>query len=388
MDIARLKASWAAAAEHGVQLPLFFYSTLFLSNPSVREMFPPGMSGQRDKLVAALGNVVSSIDQFDAVVPMVQQLGRDHRKFGVQAEHYPAVGQALLATLEYFLADQWTPELAADWTEAYGLVAKVMLEAANDAAETLPPWWDAEIVAHERRTLDIAVLTLRTDQRLDYQPGQSIAVETEVRPRMWRYYSPANSPRSDGTLELHVRMVDGGAVSSALVQAVGVGDVLRLGTPVGRHLVVDHQRDLVLIAGSTGLAPFKAVVDQAANEGSRRQIRLFVGARTRRDFYDMTALRDYARRLAGLRVVPVASDDPGFPGDRGRVIDAALRYGTWPNEEVYLCGSPAMVARSRAALRAAGVPDDRVHHEEFAGTSAPPPQQDTSPRIRQEQAHV
>jgi hemoglobin-like flavoprotein len=168
VDIARLKASWGAAAEYGGQLPLFFYSTLFLNNPQVRDMFPAAMAHQRDKLVAALGSVVSNIDQLDAVVPVLQQLARDHRKFGVQGDHYPAVGQALLATLEHFLGDQWTAELAADWTEAYGVVAKVMVEAANAAAETLPPWWNAEIVAHERRTLQVAVLTLRTDQRLDF----------------------------------------------------------------------------------------------------------------------------------------------------------------------------------------------------------------------------
>ena len=388
MDVTRLKASWEAAAEHGVQLPLFFYSTLFLDNPQVRELFPPAMAGQRDKLLAALGSLVSNIDQLDTAIPLMRQLGRDHRKFGVVTEHYPAVGQALLATLEYFLADQWTPDLAADWTEAYGLVAKVMVEAADAAAESQPPWWEAEIVAHERRTLDVAVLTLRTSQRLDYLPGQSIAVETEMRPRMWRYYSPANSPRSDGTLELHIRQVDGGAVSSALVQTVGVGDVLRLGAPVGQDLVVDHQRDLLLIAGSTGLAPFKAFVDQAANEGSRRHIRLFTGVRTRRDFYDMTALRDYARRVSGLQVVPVASDDPGYSGERGQVVDVALRQGTWPDEEIYVCGSPRMVAYSRKALRSAGVPDERVHHEEFAGAPTAPRQQAAPPRTRQEQTYV
>jgi NAD(P)H-flavin reductase len=385
VDIARLKASWEAATEFGVQLPLFFYSTLFLDNPPLREMFPPAMAGQRDKLVAALGSVVSNIDQFESAAPMVQQLGRDHRKFGVIADHYPAVGKALLTSLEYFLGDRWTPDLAADWTEAYGAVAKVMQDAATAAAESTPAWWEAEVLAHERRTLNIAVLTLRADQRLDYLPGQSIAVESDVRPQMWRYYSPANSPRSDNTLELHVRLVDGGAVSSALVQAVGVGDILRLGAPIGRDLVVDHQQDLLLIAGGTGLAPFKSVVDHAANnEGGRRRIRLYVGVRTRRDFYDMTALQDYARRMPGLRVVPVTSEDPRFTGERGRVADVAIQHGTWPNEQIYLCGSPEMVGNSLAALRAAGVPEDRIHHEEFAGTSATAP----TPQVRREWTHV
>ena len=81
-------------------------------------MFPLGMANQRDKLLAALGQVVSHVDDLDAVVPVLQQLGRDHRRFGVVRDHYPAVGQALLATLEHF-SSEWTPELARDWAAAY-----------------------------------------------------------------------------------------------------------------------------------------------------------------------------------------------------------------------------------------------------------------------------
>lgn len=157
-------------AGHGDQVPLYFYSTLFLAHPETRQMFPTNMAGQRDRLVTALGHIVSNVDQVDRLVGFLQDLGADHRKFAVRAEHYPAVGEALVATLQHFLAEQWTDELAADWTAAYGLVAQVMIEAAQAAEAVNPPWWVAEIVAHERRAFDVAVLTVRPQYLLPFTP--------------------------------------------------------------------------------------------------------------------------------------------------------------------------------------------------------------------------
>ena len=81
------------------------------------------------------------------------------------------------------------PELAKDWTEAYTLVAEVMIAAADEAAEE-PAWWDADVVGHDRRTIDVAVLQVRPRARYDYLAGQSVSLETDLRPRLWRYYSP------------------------------------------------------------------------------------------------------------------------------------------------------------------------------------------------------
>ena len=290
MDIPAMRANFAKAAATGDEAPLYFYSHLFLSHPETRAMFPVSMAHQRDRLFSALGDVVARVDDLDSLVPILQQLGRDHRKFGTLAAHYPAVGASLLATLEHF-DDQWGPDLAKDWTEAYTLVAEVMIAAADEAAEA-PAWWDADVVGHEVRAIDVAVLRVRPRARYDYLPGQSLSLETGVRPRLWRYYSPANAPRPDGLLELHVKARDGGPVSSALVRRVGVGDVVRLGPPVGHiALADDSDRDLLLVAGGTGLAPATALIDQVARQGPPRRADLFVGARTEHASYDRVALR-------------------------------------------------------------------------------------------------
>jgi NAD(P)H-flavin reductase/hemoglobin-like flavoprotein len=372
LDTLHLKKSWQTVASNGDEVPLYFYSTLFLLNPEVRQLFPLSMAGQRDRLVTALGHVVSSVDDTEAVLAFTRQLGRDHRKFNVVEDHYPLVGKALLATLAHFLGSDWTPGLARDWEAAYKLVAGTMIEGARQVASVEPPWWQAEIKAHERRGIDIAVLTVAPYPQLNYTAGESVAVCTDLRPNLWRYYSPANAPREDGTIDLHVRLVPGGPVSTALVQLVEVGDVVRLGAPIGAGLGLKptSTADLVLIAGGTGLAPLKAIVEQvsldAHHTGLTRQVRLYVGVRTARELYDLPALHGYAQECHWLQVIPVLSADvPNRNAEGGFAVDAALRHGIGPGHEVYVCGTPDMVNGSIARLKHAGVADARIFREQF-----------------------
>jgi hemoglobin-like flavoprotein len=80
VDTAALQRTWATVTESGDAVPLFFYSHLFLAHPETRSMFPVSMATQRDRLVGALGHVVSNVDTLGDVVPFLQQLGRVHPK--------------------------------------------------------------------------------------------------------------------------------------------------------------------------------------------------------------------------------------------------------------------------------------------------------------------
>jgi NAD(P)H-flavin reductase len=365
VDIPAMRANFAKSAATGDEAPLYFYSHLFLSHPETRALFPVSMAHQRDRLFAALGDVVARVDDLEALVPILQQLGRDHRKFGTVAAHYPAVGGSLLATLEHF-DDEWTPELAKDWTEAYTLVAEVMIEAADSAAEQ-PAWWDADVVAHERRTIDVAVLQVRPRARYDYQAGQSVSLETDLRPKLWRYYSPANAPRPDGLMEIHVKSRDGGPVSSALVRRVGAGDVLRLGPPVG-HLVLhdDSDRDLLLVAGGLGLAPLKALIDHVARKGPARRVDLYAGFRTEDQIYDRADLRRLEQEHPWLTVTFAVSEDKISGLEHGDVGDVVMRHGPWNSRQVCVAGPAVMVEDTVARLVQSGVPTQRISSEVFA----------------------
>jgi NAD(P)H-flavin reductase/hemoglobin-like flavoprotein len=371
MDAARLQHSFSIVNAHGDEVPLYFYSHLFLAHPETRAMFPASMSALRDRFVGALLRILGNVHQIETVVPYLQQLGRDHRKYGVRAEHFPVVGASLLATLEHFLDEEWNDELAADWAAAYELVAKVMTDAARQAEESAPPWYDSEVIGHERRGADIAVLTVRPEQRLPYLPGQSVSLQTPMVPRMWRYFSPANAPRTDNTIEFHVRAVDGGWVSPALVHATGKGDVLRLAAPVGDGLVLDeasHETDgdLLLIAGGTGLAPLRAIVEQLDGRRQRRTVDLYVGAQTEPELYDLPALRQLQERNRWLTVVPVVERaiSPGLAiGDPASV---AVGHRRWQGTDVFVCGSPAMVQSSLQVLGTAGIDQRRIRRETYS----------------------
>jgi NAD(P)H-flavin reductase/hemoglobin-like flavoprotein len=371
VDIPAMRASFAKAAGQGDEAPLWFYSHLFLTHPETRDMFPISMAHQRDRLFAALGSVMARVDDLDGLVPILQQLGRDHRKFGALAAHYPAVGASLLATLEHF-DDEWDDELAASWAEAYGVIAEVMIDAA-EAASDQPPWWEAEVVAYERRTIDVAVLHVRSTTPLEYLPGQAISLESERRPRLWRWYSPANAPRSDGVLELHVKARDGGPVSTALLRRTQVGDALRLGPPVG-HLALDtdSDRDLLLVAGGTGLAPLKALIDQVARQGPPRRVDLFVGARTEDGLYDRADLRRLEQEHAWLTVTCAVSHEKGSSVEHGDIGDVVLRHGPWTSRDAYVAGNPAMVEDTVTRLHQHGVPMARIRTEVFAASRPSP----------------
>ena len=190
-----------------------FYGTLFSRAPETRDLFPVNMEVQRSRLLRALVHVVQMVDQPDELVPFLQQLGRDHRKFGVLAEHYDAVGAALLSAIAHYAGSAWTPEVAKAWTDAYGVVAGAMRDAA--AAERGPASWLGRVVGHERLGWDLAKISVPASEPIPYRAGQYVSVETPQRPRLWRYLSPANAPRPDGILEFHVRAVPGGWVSRA-----------------------------------------------------------------------------------------------------------------------------------------------------------------------------
>jgi NAD(P)H-flavin reductase len=207
---------------------------------------------------------------------------------------------------------------------------------------------------------------------MDYLPGQSVAIESPSRPRLWRYYSMANAPRQDGLLEFHIRLIDGGAVSMALTSRTVAGAELRLGPPVGVLTLSQpvSGRDLLLVAGSTGLAPLKAILDQVAMLPQPPKVHLFFGARTADGLYDLASLEKMAAQYTWLTITPAVSADPRFAGETGSLADVVARHGDWSEHDAYLAGPTKMVRDAAIRLASAGVEQDQIHIEDF-GWSQP-----------------
>ncbi|MFE9658340.1 FAD-binding oxidoreductase [Micromonospora sp. NPDC006431] len=300
----------------------------------------PGLLPEREAplLHAALHQLVSGPDDRPNRLALLAVLGRAYRRFGLRPAHAAVIDDALQATVP--------------WQKVERVAGRV-----GDG----PAWWPAEVIGHDRACDGVAILTVRPWRRLPFRPGQAVPVCSPRRPGRWRWLCPANAPRPDGTVELHVRAVRGGAVSTSLVHEVRPGEQLHLGPPVdtGLSLVDGDLLLLLLVAGGTGLAPLRALIEQVAADPGGRRVTLVVGARSVESLYDAVTLDKL--RHDWLTIVPAFSHDSlAEPGERGDALTVALDH-LRPDQAVYVCGPPAMLAGSRLRLLAAGVPAERIH---------------------------
>ena len=344
----------------------YFYGHLFAVEPHARAMFPPAMDAQRIRFYEALRRVASSSENDRELAAYLESLGRAHRKFGVQKENFGALRRALAATWQRYAPAAWTDAAAAAWEDLFSRAARLMIAAAERDAEQAPPWWLAEIVAHEVRSADLAVLTLQPSQPVPYQPGQHVSIQTPRWPRLWRNYSIANAPREDGTLTMHVRAVPGGLVSATLVHRVAAGDTLLLGAPTGSMTAnLASQRDILCLAGGTGLAPVKAIIEAvtgAPGTGRRREIVLYHGARHASGLYDLPDLQRLAAAYPWLQVVPVVSEEAAPEAIYGTIPRIAAA-ATWKNRDIYVSGPDEMIAGTVTELKARGAPGDLIRYD-------------------------
>jgi NAD(P)H-flavin reductase/hemoglobin-like flavoprotein len=365
--IASIRETFAIVAAAGDEPASYFYSRLFVAHPHVRNMFPPAMDAQRDRLLGALVRIVEGLTSPEDLVAYLSQLGHDHRKYSVEPEMYGAVGEALIATLRTYAGPAFTPAAEEAWVQAYQAASGLMIRAAEEDSAVAPAFWTAEVVSNELRQPGIAVVTVAPDQALPYLAGQHITVQTTRWPRVWRAYSVASRPREDGLMTFHVRAVPGGWVSNALVRHTAPGDSITLGPALGT-MTLDRagRRDLLCVAGGTGLAPIKAIIEQAIRESSAcpRQIFLFYGARTRDELHDLPDLYRLADAYPRFLLTPVASDDPAFDGMQGNVGRVAARYLPHSECEAYVAGPAVMVRETIGVLARSGIPQERIHYDD------------------------
>ncbi|MFG2059400.1 FAD-binding oxidoreductase [Micromonospora sp. NPDC048930] len=312
---------------------------------------------------STLGHLVASRDAPAGRRAGLAVLGRMYRRFGLYPYHGTVVAAAMVDTVRRFAGTSWEPELAGVWERGCRRVIR-LAERTAAAMGDGPHVTVGEVEACDAAADGVAVLTVRPTRRLRYLPGQAMPVCTPRLPGVWRWYSPANAPRPDGTVEFHIRAISEGAVSPVLVERVAPGESLWLGPAfdVGLSLEVAGEADLLLAAGGTGLAPIRALVEQVAASPIKRRVTLVVGARSLLDLYDSVALDKLAQAQRDwLTVVLAFSDDRDVePAAQGDLLSMALSHYR-PGQAFYVCGSPQLIEAARTRLPAAGVEPGCLH---------------------------
>jgi ferredoxin-NADP reductase len=332
-----------------------FYRELFARLPGVRQLFPADLSTQHDRLVAALFALVADGTGPARLVPALEQLGRDHRKYGVRAAQYRAVGGALLGALARCTGLRWTPDVEAAWRARYEAAATVMTHAAAEN-EIHPPFWYGTVAQRAACGNDVAILTVRPRTPYPYLAGQYATIESPRLPRVWRAYSMATAPRSDQLLEFHVRATGHGGLSDVLVNSVP-GDVVRIGPPQGL-VTLDQvaERSQLFVAGGTGWSTVKALLGERARAPWSDPSHLIIGCRPGEP-YDPD-FSHFVRNMANIDTTTVHN---------ARDMCAELTPARLPgrNLDAFVSGPPGLVRVVTELLRAAGVPRTRIHHDEL-----------------------
>jgi NAD(P)H-flavin reductase/ferredoxin len=219
-----------------------------------------------------------------------------------------------------------------------------------------------DVMTHDIHRLRIAI---EAGGPFDFSPGQYCSLQFADLPA--RDYSMAGQPQ-DAVLEFHIRAIPGGTVSGFVAGALAVGTTLRMTGPYGAAWLREgHRGPILALAGGSGLAPVKSIVERALALGTGRDIHLYFGVRDARDLYLEDHFAALAAAHADFRFVPVLSA-PGAPGHRrtGLVHHAVAEdFAAFDGFKAYLAGPPPMVEAASGLLTGRGMQPMDVHADAF-----------------------
>lgn len=373
-------ATLPAVKEHAGEITRVFYPLMFERYPAVKAYFNQAHQAQGTQPQALANAVVAyaaNLDRLEALGDAVSLIVNKHVSLNILPEHYPIVGECLLAAIKQVLGDAASDEVLGAWGEAYGQLADILIAAEEERYqqnEAKPGGWRGErrftLKRKERESDVITSFYFEPSDGgplADYQPGQYICVILEVDGQtVRRNYSLSDVPGA-GYYRISVKREAGGTVSNHLHQRVEVGDEVRLTAPSGDFVLNDHDRPLVLLSGGVGITPTLSMLATALASG--REVFFLHGAINSRHH----AFRDHVDALAAghpslhvhyLYSDPLADDQAHGSGFYDQqVLDSLLPEDR--DVDVYFLGPKPFMQGIRKALKALGIAECNMHFEFF-----------------------
>ena len=247
--------------------------------------------------------------------------------------------------------------------------AEVEFEASADGAGANVHRMRVTVTHMVRAAPEVMILELAPPpgERMDFEAGQYFNVILEDGAR--RAFSFATAPGVSDTIEMHVRLVPGGRFTTNVFESMREGDVLEIEGPLGEFRLADSPRPLIFVAGATGFAPAKSIIEHALRTGVARPIVLYWGVRHRHDLYVGELPGQWAVQHPQFRYIPVlsaADADDAWAGRTGFVHEAILAdVPDLSGHDVYACGSVAMIETARPAFLEHGLAEDACFTDSF-----------------------
>jgi NAD(P)H-flavin reductase/ferredoxin len=228
----------------------------------------------------------------------------------------------------------------------------------------------ARVTSLERLSPDVmrVLLEVQGGERVPFYAGQYINILLDDGEK--RSFSFATAPHAGGPIELHVRLIPGGRYTTHVFEKMRVGDAVRFEGPMGSFFLREEgTKPIIFVAGATGFAPVKSMVEHALHVGLKRPMVLYWGTRTLADMYLRELPERWAREHANFRFVPVLSEPgpgDGWTGRTGLVHEAILAdYPDLAGHQIYACGSVKMVEAAHPAFTSHGLSADDCFSDAF-----------------------
>lgn len=280
----------------------------------------------------------------------------------------------------YDLGEEFIEDALSDDEVAQGYVLTCQMRVQSDCVVRVPassavckaPQGSYEAAISEVRQLSESTIALsirgESLSRLAFLPGQYVNLKVPGTEQT-RAYSFSSLQRG-GQVSFLIRNVPGGLMSSFLSSLAKAGDSLELTGPLGSFYLREIRRPLLLLAGGTGLAPFTAMLEKIADEGSEHPVHLVYGVTHDHDLVEMERLADFAARIHNFTFSAcVASPDSAYP-QKGYVTQHIEPTHLNDGEvDIYLCGPPPMVEAVSQFIREQGIEPANFYYEKFAASA-------------------
>jgi CDP-4-dehydro-6-deoxyglucose reductase len=222
----------------------------------------------------------------------------------------------------------------------------------------------------EQLSGDVMVLFLQlpATERLQFLAGQYL--EFILKDGKRRAFSIANAPHDDAAIELHLRLVPGGQFTQYVFDEMPEKAILRIEAPLGTFFLREEsQKPVIFVAGGTGFAPVKGIIEHMIHNKIQREIILYRGGRTQADLYMNELSQRWAEHVPNITYIPVVSEEPAdsnWQGRTGLVHQAVLDdYPDLSAYQAYVCGAPAMVDIAHQTFVAQGLNADEFFSDAF-----------------------
>jgi NAD(P)H-flavin reductase/quinol-cytochrome oxidoreductase complex cytochrome b subunit len=275
----------------------------------------------------------------------------------------------------------YQPDALSDAERAAGMVLMCCATAKGQAQITYAAPERAEVIRQyvgtvarlEKLSHDVMLVSIALPQgaQLPFRAGQYINIILGDGER--RAFSFANPPHevaaNGGLIDLHIRKVEGGRFTTHVFGAMGVGDALKFEGPLGNFVLRESTKPIVFVAGATGFAPVKSMVEDAFHRGLQRPIHLYWGVRQFHDLYMPELPMRWAQEHVNFKFIPVLSEPAPADHWQGRtgLVHAAILedFPSLHAHEIYACGSVNMVGAIFPHFRAQGAEEGSCFSDAF-----------------------